>query len=476
MDMRRGTNGARAVSEPPTPLVGDRVADHAPHSLTMRAAVGLVAGGLVLATVANGAPSLLKRIGVLEPHLYETYWQVHCEDGGMTFRPLGLGRHCVDTAPGPLTPDQYLRDAPYFRFVYDVRTAELPFKLGKDIFLSIFALGSLALQSRGWRTPTGRDVWPLWGLCLQVAAATVVGFGSRQWLGTLIGLRTMSFLAVAVVGGWMTSAWSLRMISRAMVVLAFVELAVAPAELIWGIPISGYTIALSFPNRLAGTLVQPNTLGILAAVTVANAEAFEPDRAWRRGAWMAGLLLVAGAGSATGWIVLAAVALTYRGTWPPTPGRVAVVSATAVLLILALPTMVGRHDVYDSLVGTRGRLGALRETLAAKTVWTGEGLASVANGQEAQSPSIYSFAARPHGADATLISLLQTLGLLGAFLFYTAILLAWRRDPTVRPLLLALGLGSVTLNVTMAFPMSFLLGLVLARSFRDPLRAPRSAI
>ncbi len=446
------------------------VCDAAPRHPALRVGIGLVAAALVLVTIANGATSLMKRIGVLDRERYETYWRVHCGNRGATFRVLGLGRRCLDADPGPLEPQRYQRDVPYFRFVFDVERADVALKLGKDVFLLMFIVGSLAFLAHGWAT-LPRGAWPLWGLCILVSIASVAGFASGHWLSTLAGLRGTTFLAVAVLGAWMTCAWGVQRIERAMVVLSLLQIAVVPLELVWGMPISGYTIALSLPNRLAGTLVKPNTLGVLAVVTVAAAEAFEPARAWRRLAWVAGVVLVASAGSATGWILLAALALHHERIRVRTPARLAAVGAATLVLVVALPKMVGRPDVYDSLVGTRGRVGALREAFAGETLWTGEGLVT-SPPESSERQSLSSLAAvRPRGTDSTLILLIQEFGVPGAVLFYVALIAAWRRDDAVRPLLLAVGLGSLTLNMAFAFPMNFLLGLALARGFASPTRA-----
>lgn len=445
-------------------------------STALSVAVGLVATALVFAVIANGMTSLLKRIGVLDRARYETYWQLHCGDPGALFRPLGLGRRCIDAAPGPLAPERYARDAPYFRFAFDVQRSDIPLKLGKDLFLSIFVLGSLALLVRGRTALPGRGTWPLWALSLLVAVAGLVGFGSGHWLSTLLELRGMTFLAVALLGAWMTSAWSLQRLARALVILSLFQLALVPLELMWGMPISGYAIALSVPNRVAGTLVKPNTLGVLAAVTVAMTEAFESGRRRRRAAWVAGGLLIACAGSATGWIVLAALAI-YRARIRLRPSiRLAAVGAASLVLIAALPLMVGRPDVYDSLMGPHGRLGALREVIGHAPLWMGEGLGAGGPSDQAE-VSLSSLAgARPHGMDSTLILLLQTLGIPGAVLFYVALLAAWRRGEGVRPLLLALGLASLTLNIVFAFPMNFLLGIALASGFAGRARPLRAAV
>lgn len=434
-----------------------------------------MAAALVLATIGNGATPLLKRVGVMDHEQYETYWRVHCGERGAAFRPLGLGRRCVDAEPGPLEPQHYQRDAPYFRFVFDVERGDVPLKLGKDLFLSMFVLGSLGLVALGWTVLPGSGAWPLWALSLLVGIQTVLSFSSEPWYRTLLIFRGITFLAVALLGAWMTSARSLQIMARALVIVSVIQAAIVPLESVWGLPISGYAMALSLPNRLAGTLVNPNTLGVLAAVAVALAEAFEPENVWRRAAWVTGVVLVASAGSATGWIVLAALAVHRESVPLASPKSRAALGAAAIALMVALPHVVGRPDVYDSLVGAGGRLGALREALARGTLWRGEGLVTAAPYRDLEPQSLLSLAgASPAGNDSTLILFIHQFGIVAALLFYVALAVAWRRDVAVRPLLLALALGSLTLNMAFAFPLNFLLGLALARGFASPYRTPGS--
>ena len=439
-----------------------------------RSAVVVVGVGLVLATIAGGATSFLKRIGLLDRTRYEEYWRVHCGKGGAAQRPFGLGRRCLDARPGPLAPEHYARDAPYFRFAFDVQNAEIPLKLAKDVFVSFFVLGSLALLVRGQTTLPRASAWPFWALLLRVVVALVAAVLSRHWLSTLLELRGLTFLAVTLVAAWATSAWGLRTFARALLVLAVVQLLLVPLELLWAMPISGYALALALPNRVAGMLVKPNTLGVLAAATVAASEAFETEPRWRRTSWVVAILLVASAGSATGWIILGALGLYRARALLRTALRVAAVAVAALVFVAALPTVVGRPDVYDSLLGARGRLGALRLVVERSPLWLGEGLGPaepLADGPD----SLSSLAgARPQGMDSTLVMLIQKLGLPAALLFYLVMAAAWRSDESTRPLLLSLGLASLTLNLVFAFPMNFLLGLAWARGLAAAGRRPES--
>jgi hypothetical protein len=271
----------------------------------------------------------------------------------------------------------------------------------------------------------------------------------------------------------MTESPHLQRVSRALVILCVLEAVLVPVELMWGIPISGYSRALSLPNRVAGTLVKPNTLGILAAATVGMAESFESTRKWRRLAWGTGLVLVATTGSGTGWVLLFCLAVYRRRSWFMASGRVTLFVLAAVL-VLVLPTLVGRPGLFESVVGTAGRLGALRDALATRSgLWTGRGLGAPPPVRNADADTRLA-SLQPRGEDSTLTSFIKELGLPAAALLYLALAFAWARDTSGRALLLTLGLGSLTLNLSYAFPMNFLLGLALAHAFARRDRHPLS--
>ena len=428
---------------------------------------------LVAATMANGAAAFLKRIGALEPQRYESYWQIHCGDDGPVSRVWGLGRRCPTFAAGPLDPPRYRREQPHFSFVFEVRPSEIPLKVAKDLVLILFVGVCLwrAGGTRGWRPAV--DAWPLWafgGLVIVFAGWGIVrGEGTR----TLLGLRGMTFIAVGLLGTWITAESRLHDVCRGLIVLLLLQLVLFPAELLWGMPMAGYASFLALPSRLAGTLVKANGLGVLAAVVVGFSECFAPDRRWRTVAWLAGIISILLAGSATGCIVLLSLALFHilraRAAWR----TIALAASAGALLLLALPAIVGRPNLLDSITGPRGRLDLLRPALSsAKSVLLGRGFGSGTNVEQVLvshgvPPGTRELAA----ADSTPALLLGEFGVTGVVLFYAGIAVAWRRDAEARPLLLALVLTSLTCNLPEAFPVNFLLGLGLAHGL-----TPRPAV
>jgi hypothetical protein len=445
--------------------------DRPPGSFTGLGA-GIVGFGLILATLVNGASTFLKRVGLVEATRYESYWRIHCAESALAWRPWGLGRRCIDSRPGPLDPDRYRREEPYFRYVFEIGRGEIPLKLGKDVLVAAFLAASLVMVWRRGAPIPGKAAWPLWAFCGWVVAAMMAGFASGRWLSTVVGLRGMTFLGVALLGAWLTETPHLERVSRALVILCLLEVALVPVELLWGMPISGYSRALSLPNRVAGTLVKPNTLGILAAATVAMAESFESTRMWRRLAWGAGMVLVAAAGSGTGWILLFCLAVYRRRSWLKASGRMAALLLLAAVLVWALPTLVGRPGLFESVVGPAGRLGALRDALAAQSGrWIGGGLGTRPPDRVADADTRLA-SLQPRGEDSTLTSVIKELGIPAAALLYLALAFAWAADTSGRPLLLALGLGSLTLNLAYAFPMNVLLGVAFAGAFARPDRHP----
>jgi hypothetical protein len=432
-----------------------------------------VSAAIVVATLANGATSFLKRIGVLERAQYEAYWQAHCGEDRVRPRALGLGRRCLDAVPGPLASDRYFREAPLFRFVFEVGRTDFKLKLVKDGLVAVLILGSFALVLRGGGAPPNCRNWPLCALAALIAVVAIADFASGKWLAALFGLRGMTFVAIALFGAWLKRPPLLRDVCRGLIVLLVVEAALVPVELLWGMPISGYAVTFALPNRVAGTLVKANTLGILAAVTVAAAEAVDPRSAWRTTAWIAGFILVSTAGSGTGWVILAVLAARLALGGARSPARVGALAVAALVLGAVLPMVVGRPDLYDS-IGAKGRLGMFRTVLAGSPLWRGNGLSVAAPTDRVAPQSTFSRReAGPRGSDSTLILFLEIFGVPGALLLYAALAVAWRDGDGLRPLVLALGLASVTLTLPFAFPLNVMLGLALARDSDRPDQANR---
>ena len=54
---------------------------------------------ILVAGLLNGIGPYLRRTGLIERDLYETFWSLHTGPGGYTRAPLGLGRRCVTHRP-----------------------------------------------------------------------------------------------------------------------------------------------------------------------------------------------------------------------------------------------------------------------------------------------------------------------------------------------------------------------------------------
>jgi hypothetical protein len=430
------------------------------------------AAALVAATLANGAAPYLKRVGLIERQRYETYWRIHCGDWPIS-RAWGLGRRCAAFEPGPLEPARFRRERPHLFFVFEVRPSEVPLKLVKDAVMLLF-LGVSFLQSRRDLRSQHLCAAPLWGLCALVVLAAAWGIAHGDRLRILVGMRGTTFIAVALFGVWMTDASRLQHICRALIALLVIQLLLIPAELLWGMPMAGYASVLAFPSRVAGTLVKANGLGVLAAVTVAFAECYTPDRRLRITAWGGGILGVLFAGSATGWIVLFAL-FVARIVHRNMPWRsIAALSSIVVLLLLALPVIVGRPNLLHSLTAPAGRFDLLRGVLSRTPILFGGGLGAGTNAEQV----LLSQGTQLEGAglpasDSTAIVMLSQFGILGALLFYAAFAVAWRQQPRLTPLFLALGLTSLSFDLPEAFPLNLVLGLALAHGCARPASTSR---
>jgi hypothetical protein len=432
------------------------------------------AAALVAATLANGAAPYLKRIGVIERQRYEAYWRIHCGGDEPVSRPWGLGRRCAAFEPGPLTPARFHRERSHLFFVFEVRPSEVPLKLVKDAVMLLFVGVSFWQSRRDSSPPYRAGAAPLWGLCVLVVLASAWGIAHGDRLRTLVGLRGTTFIAVALFGVWMTDVSRLQHICRALIALLVIQLLLVPGELLWGMPMAGYASVLALPSRVAGTLVKANGLGVLAAVTVAFAECYTPDRRLRITAWGGGILVVLFAGSATGWIVLFAL-FVARIVHRNMPWRsIAALSSIVVLLLLALPVIVGRPNLLHSLTAPAGRFDLLRGVLSRTPILFGGGLGAGTNAEQVLlSQGTQLEGAGMPASDSTAIVMLSQFGILGALLFYAAFAVAWRRQPRLTPLFLALGLTSLSFDLPEAFPLNLVLGLALAHGCARPASTSR---
>jgi len=222
------------------------------------------------------------------------------------------------------------------------------------------------------------------------------------------------------------------------------------------------------PNsfRAAGTMVMPNSLGVLTVVGLAFYLSYSSDKLyfWPMVALATIILVVAGSG--TGMVALFVllsmiVASNFSGARRLVLAGVFLL-LSAVLLAL-LPAVIYRPDVYDSVLSPGGRFGTLIEILSessAMEVLIGRG---VGFGTNATTNLIGSNTmGGSFSADSMVTVLLTQLGIIGVILFFGILVWAYRRDTRARPVYLVLAITSLTINITEVFPVNFLLGLALA--------------
>ncbi len=429
--------------------------------------LALLATGLL-----NGAGPYLRRTGLIEKDRYERFWDLHTGPSGFTTAPLGLGRRCVvhrSREDGGADP---AGGGPPAQYVFAVRPWEVPAKAAKDLLV----VALVAVSVAAWRRGGGRlslpekATWPLLALAALVAWQAAAGLLRGDPLMVLAGLRSFGFLAIALTAAWVAGVETFRRLVPWLVALLAIQLILAPLELLRGIPVQGHLYAFGefFPRRAAGTFVMPNSLGVFAACVVALAAGFGAGAGVRRLAWALGGLVAVVSGSATGLVMLAAVGLV-EVLFVHRPVRWGRLTALGVLTVTAgFALYLGRPDVLDSAAARLKAMGPILEAPLADVVFgRGIGLGTNASFQtQVGLGNDLPAAGLPAlGGDSAVSSLVLQTGVVGLALFSWALGLAWRRCPGARPLVLALGLATLMLNVPEAFPVSILLGLGVSSTF-----------
>jgi hypothetical protein len=155
----------------------------------------LVAAGLLLAALLNGAGFFLKRVGVIDPAGYAAYLADYCNaEVGKGW----IGNHCSVWKPVASDPPRFEEyDA---RHLYASQGAEVLLKLGKYGFVAAFLLASLGLFAAGRAPlPAPRQLWPVLPLGAAVAIAALTALVQFGPWSTLAGLRPFAFLPLALL-------------------------------------------------------------------------------------------------------------------------------------------------------------------------------------------------------------------------------------------------------------------------------------
>ena len=421
--------------------------DHMKQTYTI-AMIFMVA--IIIATVLNGTSFWLKRVGWMEPQLYQEYQSKN-------FR----GQEFKDS-------DSLMQ---LTRCTYQTKGVWTAFKASKDVVFLLFIIVSLLLILRGYTEWKIRYVWlfvSMAFLFLYAFCKSLLQFGP---LLPLAGIRSFLFLGVVIVGSWAVREKVFYFLTKCLIVLILFQLLLAPYEFVYGMRFFASTY---FWNRIVGTMLQPSSLGIVLVLGLVWCFIFSHSRTWLWRLTVIVCVLVFLSGSATALFLLlfASVATLWSKIdnryrkWLLCGGI-----ASSVFLFLLLPLLTGRAVIYYSLWG---RLSLYKEHIFTGSEWYellfGRGLGAGTN--TAVNLLMDWQASTAHGvvshtvfvADSTPLMLISQVGFIGLFLVYGLLFLAVRNDPQSRIFYVSIILASLTVNISELFPVNFILGLLLARS------------
>lgn len=419
---------------------------------------------VIVAALLNGANYYLKRIGAVDQENRKAYLAVHQSGGPYLCGP---------------SPGQQLNERPYFEYLYRSEGAAVVLKLAKFMLIGgfLFTLFVVIARKRS-RFARFIEAWPayvLLGVITLGALFTYMTYGG--WI-VAAGVRYFLFLLVAVAGAWYAKKQHLEFLASCIGVLLVSEFILILLELSFGIPVHGYSCLLQdLPARMAGTFVMPNSLGIFAVVALAFYDAFSKSRMYLKWLIAVTFVLVIASGSATGLISLAVLlGVLIMRRLKHRYQLIAGIALTVLLLgmLFMLPVLTGRHEVVSSVMGEGGRIGTLYNVLTSSSIFKimfGHGIGVGTNtAQNVLTAIIKDDFNNDIGLfmkplDSTLTSLLVQTGIVGVVLFYLMLCWALLRDKRESGFYIVVILVSLTLNITELFPVEFLLGAALARSF-----------
>src|SRR5262249_18890065 len=211
----------------------------------------------------NGSVSYLKRVGWLDHGAYTRFMETYCSGRA------GIPCHCMREPPSGSVHNDFGDET----YIYANNGYERLLKICKDLlFAGFFLLSCYLIQAKRANAPDSEALLPP----LSLLASVVVGFviSLILWGGVfaLAGLRSFGFLAIALVGGWALSGT--QGVARCVAALLTIQLILVCVEVFLGIPLR------ECPNsfRAAGTMVMPNSLGVLTLVGLAFYQAYSSDK------------------------------------------------------------------------------------------------------------------------------------------------------------------------------------------------------
>jgi len=407
---------------------------------------------LLLVCLLNGTPFLIGRIGLLDPTTYQADRQRFCPSSGP---PFGLVSACPPVQPAA---DPELHDGFERLNLERLHTPPGYWGLLKVLRL-LLLLGCPLLVLWGmvqgrWPAPGWRALIPALPLLTSSALVLLVSLPQAPLTALQSILRSMAWLPLLTLAGPTSQRPVLAQLAKAMALLILVQMPLMLLEAKWGLPMSFgppsaqlAQASVGLPSRLVGTFILPNILGAAVVCLLSFCMAYLPQRRALMPLSMATLSIVMLARSGTGlliWVVL--VAFWANRAWRPHPALKLIGLTLLAPIALALPLLLGRSDLWQSV---SGRLSMLNSALSSSSSWQllfGQGLL--------------------HGraTESLPAQLLLEGGLFALVAFYSLLAWAWFHDSQARPFLLAVSLSSLTLTIGQLFPINFLLALSLNRS------------
>lgn len=430
-----------------------------------------IAVAVFLVGLMNGASSYLKRVGLLDRADYTLFINTYCDD---PTRAVGLSaQRCLcmrdpteaaESEPKPSQPTLLSR-----RYLYETVGAERALKVAKDMLSAVLIGASIWLIFRRQNCVPGlARAGPLWAFVIALVFGSAVS--TFLWGGkfALVGLRSFTFVAAALLGAWLTGG--MYWVARGVAALLAAQIVLVAVEYTFGIP-------LRFcPNsfRAAGSLVLPNTLGVFAVAALAFYSAFSLTRRLLWWLLTATIVLVVASGSGTGLAALGVWGIwlgieRYGAQWSRARIAATVVVLVAILLA-ALPLLAQRPAIYDSLLGREARIGSLVRLVEQATpaqLLFGQGVGFGTNSamtllKDAPEALPNTSTGEKFSADSTVTIMFTQLGVVGVLLFYAVIAWALVREPQARGFFIVAAVTSLTINLPETYPANFLLGLALA--------------
>lgn len=419
---------------------------------------------IILVSLLNGSVYYLKKIGVLEQDSYQKYWDVRCYNAFLN-QDTSI-KQCKLIQP-QLTPEekseisyqtQSQTDKKYFAYIYETTPLmEKSTKIAKDLlfFLITFFYFFHLLRSKNTNPAIPKNYYIYIPLLFIIAISTIRNILQHDYINVLYGLRSFEFFILLLVITPFLSLKELEQISKYYILLLALQVILFIPELQYGLnPHEQPFIQDNIPERLSGSFIMPNTLGVASAL---GFMLYYCLFYWKWSVFILCAILVAAANSGTGFILLM-ISMLFHVVTQLRKSKLGkqYFSSTILLLfciftalVFNLPALLDRPDLFRSITGRIELLTQVINQVNFQEALIGKGMGIGTN-------------AAGYTSDSTISQLLLQIGILGVLAFYFLLFMAFYKTTTFRLFLIGILLASLTLNINELFPINLLLALVLA--------------